>query len=877
MWLPLAVLFSVMGSETRPSSSDIPPGPPGVAAAAEIGGEGIVLSGAPAAGAPVIAMMSETAGTDETLVATGKGLNGVTLQYVLDCGSSIITSSPSQFLLSSADNRLAAVLPSNSALNGTTLVFAEKQGVFSRPFRINGPEIFWISPVSVPRIGGVTAGTVLSVYGKNLQVSGTTNRLYLSGPNNAGFKAHFTESHENLIRYALPTNLAAGTYTVWAHNGTGKSHGWSEPVTFSVYDSGSSTATQQVAAPVSSPSQNWQNIQAKLNLGGTVLLTSGVYVIDQPLVLSNHYTTLKGLSYGSGVGYDAQTVSGTPTVIRYDLTNCLDEVIRVTGENTEIRNMILINGHDGGRDQHQLIEVQGKSCTMQSLRLVMYDNRNWGTGGPPRTWNPVMTDPNPSATGASDSIIDDGCIFFNYGGDARGLVQSCYFYTISTGIRIGTLQNSDLKQNAIDPAVRQVAVKNCSFYGEYAGEANRQESSTGSGRATGIVIYNGKEIEVSDCVFASAGRAHRRLLNRSVLTFNSSTRDLYLAKNTTLDCGTAGWGSVPDNQGEQYLFHYRYTKGGLFDAISATNNTLVIDTIVDPADSGYEDRWYGYDQRGGWVPNEVGSNDHWYAFIVNGTGVGQYRPIMNMVKSGTNATLTLGSEWRLPPDSSSRICLFVPMHHLIVYSNFVDCGNVGGTKTHVASLWNDCVDNVIRNNEGRNLSAGVTVNGCLWAPSAWNLIEGNTFSNMYLYSARAQTAVTNAFIAFQFATTRESAPGDTIWPTAGWYGVGNIARYNSGTNAGCGGVMANAYFGDTVGHTDVYDSNESLIGKGMQLCGFEKNSFAGIETGVFADCNLQSGMIRQNRFGGILTNRFMGYRPGHEPPKTQILQMENTN
>ena len=877
--LILAFMFQTAGPAPLPFSADLPPGPPGMEAAAEVGGAGMSLSGPAASGAPVIAMMSETVGPDETALVTGKNLNGAVWHYAVDGQRPLIRSVPGQVLPVSAEDRSAVVLPDAGALAGTALVFAEKDGLFSRPFRINGPRMFWLSPASVRQVNGDTSGEPLTLYGKNLFVSGKEPRLYISGPGYSGFRTVMDDAHENRIQCLLPADLQTGDYSVWVHNGTGRSHGWSAPLSFSVFPSSESSQQVRTAAPVEDPVENRLTLQALLDEGGPVELQAGRYVIDRPLVISAHYTTLKGASCGTGFDYSTGTVSGgVYTVISYDGTNCLDEVIRVEARNTVISDLVLINGHAGGVDRHQLIEVREKTCAIRNVRFVLYDDRAWGPGGPPRRWANIMTDPNPTSSGATNAYIDDGCVFFNYSGDARGRVDSCHFYTVSTGVRIGTLQNSDLTLNAVVPAVRQVSVRNSFFYGHYAGEANRQvNGGYGSGRATGVVIYNGKEIEVSGNHFQSVDRARRRMLNRSVLSVNSSTRDVYIAGNTSIDCGTATWASMPNNQGEQFLFHYRYTKGGLFDVVSAEPRAVTVNTAVGTPDAGYLTRWYAQDQRGGWVPGEVGKNDHWFVFVSDGTGIGQYRRVTAMTKTGSTARLELESDWRLPPDSGSRICLFVPMHHLIVRDNYVDCGNLGGTKTHLVTLWNDCIDNIIRGNTGVNLSAGVTVNGMLWGPNSWNLVEGNTFSNMYRFTGGDVTSITNAFIAFQFATTRETAPGNTIWPTEGLYGIGNAARHNIGEVAGCGAVMANAYYGDTNRHTDPFEEHESLGGRGMQLCVVEKNRFEQVGAGVLADCSVQSGIVRQNRFSGVSTNRFIIFRSGHEPPLTQILDLENTN
>jgi len=870
--------FSLTSSVGLPLSDDIPSGPPGMEATEVTGGKGVFLSGDPLPGAPVIGMMSETARAGETFVGTGAGLDGVTYYYAPNGESSLLQSSLDNFFVRETD-RSAAVLPGDTRLNGTTLVFARKNGLFSRPFRINGPRLFWLSPSSVRRIKGDTSGNILSIYGKNLRVDGVVNQIYLSGPSHTGFITNLGP-HENRLQFALPTNLVVGTYTVWVHNGTGKSHGWSEPLSFIVYDdNGTSATVRQTPSPAGDPAANRMNIQALLDLGpGTVQLQSGNYVIDQPLVISNHFTTLKGISYGSGFDYESGTVMGsTATVLRYDGTNCLDQLVLIDGAaNSEISNMVLINGTDGGMDQHQLIEVRGKTSTMRFLRCVMYDHREWGVGGPPREWVDIRVDPNPTGAGASGALVDDGCIFFNYPGEVRGLVENCVFYTISTGVRVGARGDSGLQQDPPLPAVRQVVIRGNVFYGEYAGEATRLANTSSSGRATGVVIYNGQEIEITGNHFESADRDGRRLLNRSVLSFNSSTRNLYIAHNTTVDCGTAGWGGLTNNQGEQYLFHYRYTKGGLFDVTGADPSSVVVDTNMEPEDPAYPNSWYTYDQRGSRIPDEVGTNDRWVAFITEGTGAGQYRRITGVNRNGDSAILHLEKPWRLVPDSSSRICLHVPIRQIVLYNNEVDCGNVGDTKTHLACFWFHAADNVVRNNRGRNLSAGITVNGMLWGPSYWNLVEGNSFSDLYWMGRELGSGIRPGGVVFASSTTRRSEPGNTIWPSVGWFGVGNTARNNQVQASMYGVVLANGYAFESSNNRDPFnkdgDEGESLEGKGMQLSIVEHNRFEGVQRAVFADCSAQNSIVFSNQAGVLsrIMEDLIEFRPGHQSAARMI-------
>jgi len=136
-----------------PAPTDIPSGPAGFEADVQIGGEGVPLIASPEAGAPVIAMMNETSRAGDVLVATGKELDGITYYYAANGDAPLISSVSDQFLLDTAGNRSAVILPTNMVFNGTTLVFAEKDGLCSPPFRINGPKLFWISSTSIYRLG----------------------------------------------------------------------------------------------------------------------------------------------------------------------------------------------------------------------------------------------------------------------------------------------------------------------------------------------------------------------------------------------------------------------------------------------------------------------------------------------------------------------------------------------------------------------------------------------------------------------------------------------------------------------------------------------------------------------------------------------------
>jgi hypothetical protein len=97
---------------------------------------------------------------------------------------------------------------------------------YAAPIAINKAEAWWIG------FDEIEAGDKFSVNGINLSVS-SNSWVYIEETDEW---LTSTDANPYHAEFVLPSNYSNGTYTVYAHNGTGKEWGWSDAVTLTVGD-----------------------------------------------------------------------------------------------------------------------------------------------------------------------------------------------------------------------------------------------------------------------------------------------------------------------------------------------------------------------------------------------------------------------------------------------------------------------------------------------------------------------------------------------------------------------------------------------------------------------------------------------------------------
>jgi hypothetical protein len=168
--------------------------------------------------APAIAEWTRSNNPGDTMALTGEMLGANFVFYT----EGVISPGTVRLL----DGRQCAVtLPSNLDADAFCLMWNQNDAGYGKPVRINGTEAWWVGP------NKVATGETFSIFGQSLNPRGECY-AYIEG------YGWLTSSASNPYKanFVVPSDLANGTYTVWAHNGQGKGYGWGESHTLEVYD-----------------------------------------------------------------------------------------------------------------------------------------------------------------------------------------------------------------------------------------------------------------------------------------------------------------------------------------------------------------------------------------------------------------------------------------------------------------------------------------------------------------------------------------------------------------------------------------------------------------------------------------------------------------
>lgn len=778
--------------------------------------------------APQIAAISESTYPGETLIVTGTGLSDASL--IVRADDEVVKLKP----LYSAGDRMLVKLPSNLPL-AAAVIWPVRGELSGNPIRINAPVVWWHWPL---RITGRTGE--LHLMGRNLKLKDGDQAVYLDG---SGFQGliRTVDINPYQLTVRLPEGLSAGSYRLFVWNGTDL--GWSDPLTITVEEDRTPAPAATAAARTfgAVPDDDGDDTEAlqraldTLSSGGTLLLEKGIYHLSKPLKVSISGITIKGAGAGK---YDSATsqMGGTFTLLQYRNVQALPpSLIEVRADSFEMTGLAAENGNDGNRQT--VVSVYARDAKIHKVTLVMQDKRAWGFVEP----GPNFGTRRQPKSKPGQQVIDTGALLIDCAGRADTGFFDSEVHASGPGVQIGTLQAFDLEKEN-EPASRGVLIERVRFSGYYAGEPNEKGNPGGSGRAVGVMIFNGKECMVRNCSFQSADRANRKIMCRTVLALNTSIKNLYLADNRSMNVGSHPSAVGMDkNQGEQYLFHYRYPPGGLFDVIRAEKDSITLDpTRADSFKPGdkFSKAHYFINDRGSRVLDEVGHNDNWIVFICAGKGLGQYREVTAQEKDGDLIRLTLDSPWRVVPDETSRFDLTPAYRHVTVFRNFVDTGDFIQThKTHGVTFWFYAMDNIVAGNHFRNLTSGVVFNSRFRGPTAWNLTRENVIENIHGYCG--DTSLKPAGYVDHFRVTLDwPKPEDRVA-----YSVGNAARSNRIENADVGAYLHARFTGEVWGGIPPVEHPTG----GMVMSVIENSVFTGIrEDGIVVDTPANGCLVQGN-------------------------------
>ena len=128
-------------------------------------------------------------------------------------------------------NIASVTLSSQNDSNSMYFLWAENADGYSAPVAVNKTTAWWIGPTSAG------PGQTATIYGQNLTYTATdgVSWVYITQANSqSGEWAQVTSANPYQVSFTVPTDLTAGTYQVWVHNGHGGEYGWSSPMSLTV-------------------------------------------------------------------------------------------------------------------------------------------------------------------------------------------------------------------------------------------------------------------------------------------------------------------------------------------------------------------------------------------------------------------------------------------------------------------------------------------------------------------------------------------------------------------------------------------------------------------------------------------------------------------
>jgi hypothetical protein len=238
------------------------------------------------------------------------------------------------------------------------------------------------------------------------------------------------------------------------------------------------------------------------------------------------------------------------------------------------------------------------------------------------------------------------------------------------------------------------------------------------------------------------------------------------------------------------------------------------------------------------VPESVGVKPGWMLFICGGRGVGQYRRVTGIVRGEGWVRLSVESPWRVRPDAGSRLVLQVCYHQNHVVNNWIDAGEIDPIhKSHGTVFWFNSIENIVSNNDYRNLAGGVVWNHGYRNPTAWNQTTDNRFSG--IQGESGDTSETPACWVNHFRVF-----GD--WPIPEErvvYSVGEVCRRNRGRDADVGAYLHARY---ETGLLVLADHVPHPYG-GIALSVVEKCEFEEVRCGIVVSSPANGIILRDNR------------------------------
>ena len=260
-------------------------------------------------------------------------------------------------------------LPSGVSANGFYFMWPGNADGIGNPVPVNKPEGWHVLPQYVGRGGD------FSFYGRNLVADRTnpTSWIYCV---EADEWIEADSANPYKADYTVPSNWPNGTYTIYAHNGTGGGYAWSQPLTIYVdqeqdWSLGTTHYIEDYGGVGDNSTDNMDaitNAFANMSAGDTLQFSNGTYLVRSVLPYLEDIRII-------GSGMDSTIIADHPNWSRldpaYGFTHSNDKFVHVA-INTEIADLTF---HSGTNKPESIFIVCPPSvgCDRMVLNGVRFD------------------------------------------------------------------------------------------------------------------------------------------------------------------------------------------------------------------------------------------------------------------------------------------------------------------------------------------------------------------------------------------------------------------------------------------------------------------------------------------------------------------------
>jgi len=839
--------------------------------------------------APVISEWMRTANSGESLTLAASDLSlcsgdgeGMDTRFLVFGESSQGKVLVDANILKQEEGLAAVVPPESLPPDSMYLLWPRNGNGYGLPVAINRTEGWWVGP------DRVCTGETFSVYGRNLSLGGAGCKLLIE---ENGEWLESISANPLKADFVLPASLTNGTYTLWAHNGSGRAYGWSEPLQLTVRNpivwNDDTNTWINVKAPAYNATGNgvsndyvaiWSAIRDCPEYG-TVYFPSGTYCIDS--YIYNIFSRKRLL--GDGMYHSIITTSSP------DLGSTTYGLIQGWLEEVGISGMGFMPGSN----------YLGMVVNCRASEDVSFVNCRFSQLGSKSDVAVV------DVASGSQNIRFEGCDFDVsgnvYAGNSRGIYfKDCAFRGLN-----------DANGLLVMDGAQNVSVSGCS-----AQSYDDSDTASGSGWAIGRFIvcgnggtvrnfyisenttsnlcpryaspfYRGTPIDVSDCEWVDPLKTNIYDEATQVLTFSDLNRisvgkvaaglgdpdvqrttdglsvdrwdfptgevELRGQKQYLLDPATTNitaifWDAVDQNSGEQILFEAQKTRyRGVVQ--SSTSNTVQC--------IGLTNDYSGL-----------------LLVVVDGKGFGQSRVVESVDVQTSSATVD--RPWHVEPEASSRVMIGNYASRIAISNNRLDgdgratdpyellYGSVGYsnyTASCGVSFYGGTLESVVEGNVVSDVRSGIanwslaeatatSLGIPLVQPNYFNLFKGNSIIH-------AMEGVSDHFKSFHGNPTQDIAMACNVWRS-------NTATNLTGVAVGTGADFETALVEMNLFHGNRFEGGLWGIdglehARSLVLFG---NAFKGANTGdgiTFSTNHVP--ILRENSWSGFSSN-YAGALPG---------------